>query len=215
METSRRRRGDVAGDVAETGARSDVVSRGRPSESRRRVARARSAGPGTPRGVRHRSRGVVALLLLAASAALLVASCAEAGHSARGELDGGLARWDDLGLSSYSFEYRAECDCAEPEPRVAMIVVRDGEVDAVSLIDGGTPAFEPDRYPTVDALFDRLHRALEREPRSVRVEYHPLLGHPTTARVDYGGKEAESWTFEVADLLPLATEVGRTATARD
>lgn len=175
------------------GGRRPAVSRGRP------LTRSGSLRPaGRPAGT------LTAVLLAATGGLILFSSCSDPVGPAWQDLRTNLERWDSRQVADYSFEYRLNCFCGGPGARAVMIVVRNGEVDAVSVIDDGSPGFDVGEYPTVDELFDRLGEALEREPHSVRASYDPHLGHPTSVFVDFEPDVAdEEWGFEISGLTPL------------
>ena len=99
------------------------------------------------------------------------------------------ARWEERGVVRYSWVFqRGWCECL-PEWTRAMYVEVDGPAevrvyDAVTRepITDGRSSAEP---PTVAYVFDVIADAIARNAYRLRVEYHPVYGHPTLVDVDY------------------------------
>ena len=158
---------------------------------------------GRGRGRRALARGgeACALLLLG----LLACSLTEPESRVGPELEAARELWRAQDLTDYAFEYRLTCFCGGPGVPPVRIEVVDGEVTAVTLLDGGQAPFEPGEYPTVDELFDRIEEQLARDPfRVLRLEFHPETGHPTDVFIDFHENVAdEEWGFRTSEVEPL------------
>ncbi len=124
--------------------------------------------------------------------------------STRAALDAARARWQAAGLDGYRFVYELSCFCPEEARGPFTITVRDGAVEEA--LYNGRPMNPADErlYPSVDALFDTLAEAFDRDAETVRVTYDAALGYPTEAYVDYEAMMAdEELRFSVRDLERL------------
>ncbi|MDX1419891.1 MAG: DUF6174 domain-containing protein [Rubricoccaceae bacterium] len=119
------------------------------------------------------------------------------------ELDAARARWQAAGLADYRFVYEVSCFCPEDARGPFTITVRDGVVQEV-LFQGRPLDPEDPRHPTLDALFTTLGDAFSADAALVRAAYHPTLGYPLSAYVDYETMMAdEELGFAVSAFTPL------------
>lgn len=127
-------------------------------------------------------------------------------RAAAPELEEARELWRSQGLDSYAYDYGLTCFCGGPGVPPVRIEVIDGEVADVRLLDGGEAPFEPEAYPTVEDLFDRIEEQLARDPfRIVRLEFHPETGHPTDVFLDFLPNVAdEEWGFRTSEVEPPA-----------
>jgi hypothetical protein len=99
------------------------------------------------------------------------------------------ARWEAAGIDSYRYGYQKYCECYRDEPPLTLVTVRNGTANRVVhrhrnperevAVDDASAEY----YWTIDELFDRLARALERDA-IVRAEYDAELGYPTSMFID-------------------------------
>jgi hypothetical protein len=117
-------------------------------------------------------------------------------------LDAARARWAAAGYDHYSALFRWLCFCVPDYVAPVRLTVQDGAIVEVSYAEGagvqGTS--DPERYMTVDELFDLLQEAIDANAYRIDVEYHPTLGYPTDAFIDYDAMMADEergFTLEV------------------
>ena len=95
-------------------------------------------------------------------------------------------RWQAAGPGSYTFEYLVSCFC-EPFGWLR-IAVLDGSVATVVYADSTHVAVEPDGWPTVEDLFERIRQLAEGDSshgRDLEVEFDAALGYPTSIHLSY------------------------------
>jgi len=98
-----------------------------------------------------------------------------------------MSRWERGGIKDYTYRTAILCFCPqEYVAPVSITVVGDG-VDAVAFsgdgFTGDVP--EPGRFSTVDGLFAILQGAIDEQAVLVIADFHPHLGYPTAAFIDY------------------------------
>jgi len=113
-------------------------------------------------------------------------------------------KWRSQGIDSYEFVLRRLCFCAGgTDP--ARLLVRSGTRLSVTDVTTGQPipAEWAQYYPTVDGLFEFIADAIAQKAHSIEVEYHAVLGYPTSIRIDYIENAIdEEMAFEASALLP-------------
>ena|SRR5688572_23313833 len=87
------------------------------------------------------------------------------------------ARWQSQNLHNYIYTGLKICFCRPAGQEVEVIVQADTVLSAK--VAGTTVELPKGEWLTVDQLFDFAQRAYGGSYESVRVEYHPELGHPT------------------------------------
>ena len=95
-------------------------------------------------------------------------------------------RWQAAGPSSYAFEYLVSCFCESYG--WLRIAVQDGTVATVVSADSAHVAVEPDGWPTVEDLFERIRQLAEggsSHGRDLEVEFDAALGYPTSIGLSY------------------------------
>jgi hypothetical protein len=126
-------------------------------------------------GVARRAR-IVALVLLC--------GCSSPTGHAEDELREHLERWTDLGLDSYSFEYRRMCYCGGPVQPLRVVVRQDAVVSVTDPATGRTPPFlTPEWTGTIDEIFQRLIDDAA-TVASMELAFDPTHHFPTRAKVD-------------------------------
>lgn len=94
-------------------------------------------------------------------------------------------RWRQSGLHTYSLALTRSCFCGQDAVGLVTITVRDGVVQSRIYADGSpVPEDLYDAFPDVPGLFDLIGDAL-RDDGDVNVNYHPVLGAPTQAAIDF------------------------------
>lgn len=100
-------------------------------------------------------------------------------------------RWEDAGLTSYSYVLELACACAPTsELRAVRVTVQNGTVverryesnDPSQRTPASETVFGP--YDTVEELFAAVEEAIERESDVLNVIYHPTYGVPTLLQWD-------------------------------
>jgi hypothetical protein len=96
--------------------------------------------------------------------------------------------WDSMGPEGYKLEFSWQCFCIRDYTEPVIIEVgADGSIlSVVRKSDGQVlPTSDHERYVTVEGLFDLLQDAIDRAAYRIDVEYHPEMGYPTHAFIDY------------------------------
>lgn len=125
-------------------------------------------------------RGSLALLALVAST-----GCHDPTSVQSSELAARRARWAEHGLTSYEYDYRLTGFFIQFAGDRIHLVVRDGAVQsATDLTTGQTLAVAPQRWPTIDDLFDDAQRAAE-SGSLTRVLFDGTLDNPS--EIDFAG----------------------------
>ncbi|MFW6083844.1 MAG: DUF6174 domain-containing protein [Gemmatimonadota bacterium] len=150
---------------------------------------------------RHRGAHLGTLLgVFAALVAAGTAACSDTtGPGVRHEL--ATSRWDEAGLEDYSFVYEQLCFCPFTGPH--RVTVEGGAVVDVTPLPGSNSVGEldPEYFPTIDDLLERLRDAAERNPVQFDVTYDDELGYPNRADVDISEQIVdEEYSFEVSEL---------------
>lgn len=126
-----------------------------------------------------RAAGTVALVCT-------MAGCADpTGPTAETQLQGAVAQWNQLGLTSYDLEIQRLCYCGLAG-RIR-IEVRAGRLDAAHLVEQDLPIPPAllHNLPTVEGLFAIIQQAIDRPASRLRVRYDPATGAPITIIIDY------------------------------
>ena len=138
---------------------------------------------------------VAVLLALIASGCTLPTAIApepslgEPEDSDRAALAEARARWATADVSDYAFTYQESCFCPPEFSGPFRITVENGRVDSVTR--NGRAATEQRTYPTIDALFDVIEDAFDRDAETVQVSYDADLGLPVNAYIDYEAAMAD------------------------
>lgn len=112
-------------------------------------------------------------------------------------------RWHARGPTDYQYVFQASCFCGPEAQEPVRVAVEDGDVVSVTSVETGEPAQPafPGETLTVEGLFSFLADALAGEPASFEATYHPGLGHPTSASIDFEEQVVdEEFAFEVREL---------------
>ena len=95
-------------------------------------------------------------------------------------------QWYEADVAAYRFRFVRACECLPETSGPFEVVVREGEVASVAFLGTGDRAEAEQRGRlTVEALFDVVEDAFEREAAAVEVAYEPALGFPARVFVDY------------------------------
>lgn len=128
---------------------------------------------------------------LLAAIAVLAAACDSATAP-----DESLARaqrqWARRAPAAYAMTIVRDCFC-ETGGRAVVVEVRGDSVQARRWADDGSalPARLARGFPAVEGLFAELAYARARPVASFRARYHPTLGYPVDAFVDYDARLAD------------------------
>lgn len=165
--------------------------------------------------MRRPAMSTVLLAAVAATLPLTLAACQSSPFDPeRDRLEDARDRWRSLEISSYSYAYEAACFCGPTATQPVRVEVVDGEVVSITSIETGepaqpaVPAEDPADFLTVEGLFGFLRDALRQDPASFDASYHPELGHPTSASIDFDERVAdEEFAFEVSELSVIEDAV--------
>lgn len=148
-----------------------------------------------------RTRALVTLGIAAALAATLV-GCRDPLGPQADRLAEARARWAASAPASYAYDYRNLCYCGLIHIR---ITVADGEVVSVESLGEEPVPDVPERAGyTVEELFDRIGKALDRDPHEARLSFDPDRGHPLEVWFDFEEHTAdEEWGFELENFTVL------------
>ncbi len=152
-------------------------------------------------GWQYRIRAVIAI----AATALTASACGDDG-TGLDDLEDQRERWEAQGISDYTYDIRRNCFCGHVNP--VRVTVRDGQRIRAYDLERELELIgeEATWYPTVDGLFDILEDAYARDAFSVRVEYDPQMGYPTSFFIDYSENMAdEELGFDVLGPIVVAT----------
>jgi hypothetical protein len=124
---------------------------------------------------------------LAAVLALALAGCNPFSPSgAEGDLEEARRTWTSQGIESYSFEVSQVCFCGPDVRGPLNVVVLQGQVASVTDAETGEPRTPNPVVPlTVEALFERVEDALDRDADGLEVTYDPQLGYPREIAIDF------------------------------
>lgn len=113
------------------------------------------------------------------------------------------ARWRSADVSDYDYIFRAICFCGPSATAPVEVEVVDGEVASITSVETGRPAEPafPGEELTVEGLFQYLSGVLAGEPAAFSATYHPELGYPTSASIDFDARALdEEFGFEARHL---------------
>lgn len=138
---------------------------------------------------------------LVAFALVVVAGCHDPTSVQSSELAARRARWVEHGLTSYEYDYRLTGFFIQFAGDRIHLVVRDGAVQsATDLTTGQTLAVTPQRWPTIDDLFDDAQRAADGGSLT-RVLFDGTLDYPS--EIDIAGPPDASGSVFAAGLVAL------------
>ena len=114
-------------------------------------------------------------------------------------------RWEDTGITSYTWTVDLLCFCGPLGP--LQVTVRDGEVAETTPLDPRVEAGQ-DELPTattVEDLFQKAEDALTSEDSgAVSITYDETYGYPTKMDIDWIRDAVDDEdTWEASDLTPL------------
>jgi hypothetical protein len=111
--------------------------------------------------------------------------------------------WKQAATGRYELVVAVRCFCFAGQ-RPERFRVEGGRAFALAALDAENAKFF-ERYNTVDKLFAVIEYAIRMKAEVVRATYHPALGYPTSASIDYSRKVADDeLTFEITELQPIA-----------
>ena len=137
----------------------------------------------------------------------MLAGCGLVEPDERDELREMRSVWSAQAITSYTYTLRRGCFCTIEAVGPVAITVRDGQVESLRYVASGDPVTNlTDLWPTMDGLFDLIERAVAGDADDVVVLFHPDLGYPLTADIDYIAQAIDDELFlEVLSLtLQLA-----------
>ncbi len=146
--------------------------------------------------------------LLVPVAALLIGGCRSAfggeEDPGRQQFRAAKAQWEAAGVTSYSFIVANSCFCAMVGKEV-QVRVDDGVITSLTLVEDSTPvpAQYVSQYRTLDALFDLIEDALNRDAVYLEVQYDFAYGFPLQGYIDYSARTVdEEFGWAIDTFLP-------------
>ena len=106
-------------------------------------------------------------------------------------------RWSQHRPASYQFTMAKGCECLADVTRPVIVTVIGTTVTSRVYADNGVPVpaqFAPS-FTTIDALFDLLQAARDKNAAVAAATFDAVLGYPLTIALDYSSIVAddESW----------------------
>jgi len=121
------------------------------------------------------------ILFLLLSLLFILSACSEDDQpeaNYQRNLDQNRETWRALTLPSYQYNFRRACFCWQDFIREVMIRYTDGQFESVVYADDlSTPS--DIAYPSIEALFDIIQEAIDKDETNLTVRYHPQFGYPT------------------------------------
>ena len=115
------------------------------------------------------------------------------------ELDANRDLWELHDVDSYDFVLQRICHCLEDARRPGRVKVRGGVITAV--FDPETNRLlNPNRYLTVDSLFNELQDAIHRPADGIRTQFDPTFGFPWNLNIDF------DWGIADEELIYVARD---------
>lgn len=122
---------------------------------------------------------------------------------ARQQLEAARQRWQAAALDDYDYAYQYLCRCVIELTEPVRITVRADTVATVTIAETNEPANPDFRrfYLTVDQVFALIEDAIDRQADQIAATFHPDLGYPAVARIDYRvGAAGEEIEIRIAEL---------------
>jgi Family of unknown function (DUF6174) len=97
--------------------------------------------------------------------------------------------WSEQNITNYSYTLRVNCYCVIERNGPHLIKVTNNKIVSVN----GQP-YNPELtgiLPTVNELFDIIQTKLTQKPFQQSLEYHPVLGYPTSVYFDMDERIAD------------------------
>jgi hypothetical protein len=107
------------------------------------------------------------------------------------DFSGNRVKWQEAGITNYSYSLMFVCFCAFLDKMPLTIEVRNGEPSSITYADGtevlpSDPNFEHfSRYATIDRIFADLETNLNGGADEVTVSYDATYGYPSQIDYDY------------------------------
>ena len=101
-------------------------------------------------------------------------------------VDQARALWESQNPRSYHFRLRYTVWEPKKVEYEALVSVKNGQKRVYQVTQGGRPTsdYDPNDFPTIEELFDRLELAVFRAARQVQVQYDPQRGFPVRCLID-------------------------------
>ena len=150
-----------------------------------------------------RCASAIALVLVLGSCEILGLTMGGSGR--RAELGRQRAKWASQQITSYNLVYRRDCFCGVEFTTPTYIEVRSGDIATARYAesDAPIPLWVQDRLPTVEALFDVIDDAIDREVDLLEVVYDPARGYPRSIAIDYRFSTADDEVTHVVSGLEI------------
>ena len=124
----------------------------------------------------------------------------------RWALQANRSKWEQMGIDSYSLNYRNQCFCGPEVTRPVNLQVRANWIRSFVYDDDGSAVDETfyQVFLDIPRLFDLIQRAVDDQAYFLKVSYDPAFGFPTHIFIDWDVCAAdEETTIAIDDFLPL------------
>jgi hypothetical protein len=124
--------------------------------------------------------------------------------SATDDLEDARRMWRSQGITSYTFRVEVLCFCVEEGRGPFAVTVEQGRVASVTDPETGAPRAANEFVPlTVEALFDKVEDAIERDAADLDVRYDARYGYPVEVAIDFIANAIDDEvTYRASDLAP-------------
>ena len=133
------------------------------------------------------------------------------------QLQGAQSRWEQSGITSYTYRASWQCFCLKEYAAQVDVQVVNNQVANVKFAEpnftGDVP--EPERFGPIQDRFDFIRDAIEQEASRIDVQFHPEFGYPLKVFVDFDERTADEERGFTILTLSDGDSTGPETTVRD
>ncbi len=117
-----------------------------------------------------------------------------------------LRKWQLQNFESYDFVFQRICFCPREITRPARAVVQDDKITGLRWIETyeELSADKQNIFLTIDAIFDLIKSAIDKDAATIQVDYDASFGYPTKLFIDYDEAIADEELNIQASFLKTA-----------